>query len=314
MSVLLSRVTSALRRVRSLRQLSAALVLFSLLGFTLAACATSATSDPLLAMRVNGTPVTLSSYQQVLALFDASAALQGSGSPGGFAWQSPTQRQTVTTAKSQTLAFFENTALLKQQLDAQHVTVPEADISAATAQLNAQIAQVRTQLAASPSNTGLQALVTAATPDALRLLAEQQAYTVVLATKGASPTAHAYGILVNTRAQADSILAALKSGQDFATLARAHSLDTGSATTGGDLGVVYPGEFVAAFDTAVFKNLKGTGDTVVALPSGYGVFRITARGTAPLSGLKNTQTQQQVVTGWVTNVLTPEANVVVYVK
>jgi len=303
-----------LGRVRSLRGMSAALALLSLIGFTLAACAPSAASDPLVAMRINGTPVTVSSYQQALALFDASAALQGSGSPGGFAWQSPAERQTLTTAKTQTLAFFESTTLLKQQLDAQHLTVSQSEIAAATAQLNAQIAQARSQLASSPTNTGLQALVAAATPDAVRLLAEQQAYTLVLSTKGSSPTAHAYGILVNTRTQADSILSALKSGQDFAALARAHSLDTASAAKGGDLGVVYPGEFVAAFDTAVFRNLKGTGDTVVALPSGYGVFRITARGAAPLSGLKNTQTQQQVVASWITNVLTPEATVDVYVQ
>ena len=314
MSFLLSPLTFLSRRVGSPRRMSAALALLTLLGLALAACAPSATSDPLLAMRVNGAPVTLSSYQQVLAIFDASAALQASGSPGGLAWQSPADRQTLATSKSQTIAFLETTALLKQQLDAQRLTVTQAEINAATAQLDAQIAQARAQAAASPTNTGLAALVRAATPDAIRLLAEEQAYTVVLATKGSSPTAHAYGILVNTQAEAKSILAALKSGQDFTTLARAHSLDTASGAKGGDLGVVYPGEFVTAFDTAVFKNLKGAGDTIVALPSGYGVFRITARGTAPLSGLKNTQTQQQVVTSWVTNVLLPEANVEVYVR
>ncbi len=41
----------------------------------LAGCAPSAGSDPLVAMRVGGTPVTLSAYQQVLALFTASDAL-----------------------------------------------------------------------------------------------------------------------------------------------------------------------------------------------------------------------------------------------
>lgn len=305
---------AAFFRAISARVSGATLLLLSLLGVALAGCAPSAKSDPLVAMRVNGDPVTMSSYQQLLTLFDASAALQGSGAAAAIAWQSPADRQTLASAKAETVSFFKNTLVIKQQLDAQHITVTQKDIDAATAQLNAQIAQARAQAKSNPANTGLQALVNAATPDAITLLAEQQAYTLVLADKGSAPTVQARGILVKTQADANSIVAAIKGGQDFATLARTHSLDAGSAANGGDLGAVYPGQFVPAFDASVFKDMKGTGVVVVSLAPDYGVFQITSRKMSPLSALKNSQAQQQYLTSWVNNVLIPQAKVDLYVS
>ncbi|HEX8982547.1 MAG TPA: peptidylprolyl isomerase [Ktedonobacterales bacterium] len=290
-----------------------ALMVLVALSMLLAACAPSATNDPVLALRINGTPITLSSYQQVLALFDASAALQGSGTSGPLAWQSPNDRQTWTSAKSQTLNFFTSTTVIKQELDRQHLTVNQKDIDAAVAQLNAQIANARAQSQSNPANAGLKALVEAATPDAIRLLAEQEAYTLVLADKASAPTVKAHGILVNSQAEANSLLASLKSGGDFAALAKQHSLDTTSGANGGDLGTVYVGQFVPAFDTQIFRKMQGNGYAVVALGSGYGVFSISGRGATPLSDLKNPQTQQQYAGSWINNVLVPEARVENYV-
>ncbi len=290
-----------------------ALMLLVALSMLLAACAPSATNDPVLALRINGTPISLSSYQQLLALFDANAALQGSGTASPLAWQSPNDRQTWASAKSETVNFFTNTTVIKQELDRQHLTVTQKYIDAAAAQLDAQIANVRAQSQSNPSNAGLKALVDAATPDAIRLLAEQQAYTLVLADKASVPTVKARGILVNSQAEANSLLASLKSGGDFAALAKQHSLDTTSGANGGDLGTVYVGQFVPAFDTQIFRKMQGNGYAVVALGSGYGVFSISGRGTTPLSDLKNTQTQQQYAASWVNNVLMPEAKVENYV-
>lgn len=300
-------------RAATMRVSGAATLLLCLLGVLLAGCAPSAASDPVVAMRVNGAPLTLSGYQQLLRLFDASAALQGSGAVTPLSWQSPSDRQTLDSARTETLNFFENTAIIKQQLDAQHIAVTQKDIDEAVAQLNGQIAQARAQAKSSPSNTGLQALVDAATPDAILLLAQQQAYTVVLSTKGSVPTAHASGILVKTLKDANDIVAAVKSGQDFATLAKTRSLDTGSAAKGGDLGTVYPGEFIPAFDTHVFKDMKGEGVVIVPFTSDYGVFQITKRAMTPLSDVKDAQTQNTYLTSWVTNVLMPQAKVDLYV-
>ena len=308
-------ITSPLAHARALptRMSGAALLLLCLLGALLAGCAPSAANDPLVAMRVNGSPLSLSSYQQLLKLFDASAALQGSGAVAPVGWQSPSDRQALGSARTETINFFENTAIIKQQLDAQHISLSQKDIDTAVAQLKDQIAQASAQAKSDPTNTGLQALVDAATPDAILLLAQQQAYTVVLASKGSVPTVQARGILVKTQKDANDIVAAAKSGQDFATLAKTRSLDTGSAANGGQLGTVYPGQFIAAFDTHVFKDMRGDGVVIVPFTSDYGVFQITGRAMAPLSAVKDAQTQNSYLTSWVTNVLMPQAKVDLYV-
>src|SRR5487761_2556900 len=277
-------VARSARRSASRRRLGFAFLLMTMLGSVLTACAPSAASDPLVAMRVNGTAVSLASYQQALA-----------------------------SAQTETINFFKNTMILKQQLDAQHLTVPQQSINAAIAQLNAQVAQARAQSISNPTNTGLKALVDAATPDAIMALAQQEAYTLTLASKGSVPTVKARAILVNTQAEASTILNDLKSGQDFATLARAHSIDTTSAANGGDLGSLYAGQLKPIFDTQAFLTMKGTGNFILPLNPGYGVFQIVSRGVSPLSALNNAQTQQQYLTAWVTNVLMPEAQVEIYV-
>lgn len=303
-----------LRRVSLARTWGVAFALLGALGLLLAGCAPSATNDPVLAMRVNGVPITMSSYQQLLTLFDASAALQGSGTSAPIAWQSPGDRQTLASARTETINFFKNTIIIKQQLDAQHIAVTQKDIDAAKAELDAQIAQAAAQSKSAPTNTGLKALIDAATPDAIQLLAQQQAYTLVMADKGSAPTVQARGILVSSLKDANNIVAAVKSGQDFATLARTHSLDSASAAKGGDLGTVYPGQFLPAFDTQVFKDLKGDGVVVVPFTSDYGVFQISGRKLSPLSAIKDAQTQNQYLTSWVTNVLIPQAHVDLYVN
>lgn len=303
-----------LRRVSLARTWGVAFALLGALGLLLAGCAPSATNDPVLAMRVNGVPITMSSYQQLLTLFDASAALQGSGTSAPIAWQSPGDRQTLASARTETINFFKNTIIIKQQLDAQHITVTQKDIDAAKAELDAQIAQAAAQSKSAPTNTGLKSLIDAATPDAIQLLAQQQAYTLVMADKGSAPTVQARGILVSSLKDANNIVAEVKSGQDFATLARTHSLDSASAAKGGDLGTVYPGQFLPAFDTQVFKDLKGDGVVVVPFTSDYGVFQISGRKLSPLSAIKDAQTQNQYLTSWVTNVLIPQAHVDLYVN
>ncbi|HKT37477.1 MAG TPA: peptidylprolyl isomerase [Ktedonobacterales bacterium] len=305
---------NTLRRVGLARVWGVAFALLGALGLLLAGCAPSATNDPVLAMRVNSVPVTMSSYQQLLALFDASAALQGSGTSAPIAWQSPGDRQTLASARTETINFFKNTIIIKQQLDAQHIAVTQKDIDAAKAELDTQIAQAAAQSKSAPTNTGLKALIDAATPDAILLLAQQQAYTLVMADRGSAPTVQARGILVSSLKDANDIVAAVKSGQDFATLAHTRSLDSASAAKGGDLGTVYPGEFLPAFDTKVFKDLKGDGIVVVPFTSDYGVFQISGRKLSPLSAVKDAQTQNQYLTSWVTNVLMPQARVDLYVN
>jgi hypothetical protein len=303
----------------ALRSLGRKAAVFAALGVALAllpalaGCAPSAANDPVVALRVGGTPVSLSAYQQILALFTASDAMQSSASATAIGWQSPSDRVTINSAKDQTVSFFVSTLTLKAQLDKQHLAVTQKDIDVAVAALNAQVANVNEQLKQTPGNARLRQLANAATPDALRWLAEQQAYTTVFAQKGQLPTVKARGILVRTQADADAILKQLKGGADFVALAKASSLDTQSGAKGGDLGTIYVGQFVPAFDAQVFGTQRDARYVIVPFQNAFGVFEILSRGQGALSAVTDPQTQQQYVSAWINNVVSPHVTVTQYV-
>ncbi|MFD0670516.1 peptidylprolyl isomerase [Cohnella sp. GCM10027633] len=83
-------------------------------------------------------------------------------------------------------------------------------------------------------------------------------------------------ILVATQEEADAILADLKAGQDFATIAKAKSVDTGSAVNGGELGDFFgPGAMVPEFEEAAFKLNKGEISEVVPSEYGFHIIKVT---------------------------------------
>ena len=80
--------------------------------------------------------------------------------------------------------------------------------------------------------------------------------------------------MVSTEAEAQQVLADLKSGSDFATLASTRSKDTGSASAGGDLGFSDRSAFVAPFAEAVFAMKPGELRGPVKTEFGYHVIRL----------------------------------------
>lgn len=60
-------------------------------------------------------------------------------------------------------------------------------------------------------------------------------------------------ILVKTEAEAAQLKLRLAKGEDFASLARKHSICP-SAKRGGDLGEVRPGQMVRAIDQVIFRK------------------------------------------------------------
>lgn len=83
------------------------------------------------------------------------------------------------------------------------------------------------------------------------------------------------------KAQAEKLMAELRGGADFATLAQQFSVDKGSAARGGDLGEFGPGKMVPAFDAAVFA-LKKPGELAgpVRTPFGYHIIELVSRQPA----------------------------------
>ncbi len=78
------------------------------------------------------------------------------------------------------------------------------------------------------------------------------------------------------RAQAESVLARAKKGEDFGSLAREFSQDPGSQDNGGELDFVKKGTFVPEFDETIFSDDLAVGaikDTLIETDYGYHIIK-----------------------------------------
>lgn len=87
-------------------------------------------------------------------------------------------------------------------------------------------------------------------------------------------------ISVATKEEADAILAELKNGGDFATLAKNKSLDTATKDNAGSLGYISSGNMDEAFDTAAFALKAGETSGAVKTSTGYDIIKVTDRKAA----------------------------------
>jgi peptidyl-prolyl cis-trans isomerase D len=83
------------------------------------------------------------------------------------------------------------------------------------------------------------------------------------------------------KAKADSLVAQLRGGADFAALARQHSGDPSSSSAGGDMGWVERGMTVQPFDTAAFTvPLNTISDPIRSQEYGFHIIRVSERRPA----------------------------------
>lgn len=110
-------------------------------------------------------------------------------------------------------------------------------------------------------------------------------------------------ISVATKEEADAILAKLKSGSDFAALAKESSTDTTTKDKGGDMGYISTGQVDPAIETAAFALQAGGLSSAVQTTTGYDIIKVTdhkAAATPTLEekkeSIKQTLTDQQIST------------------
>jgi len=96
------------------------------------------------------------------------------------------------------------------------------------------------------------------------------------------------------REKAESVRARALAGEDFATLARELSEDTGSAVRGGDLGFNPKGRMVPPFDEAQFALEPGAVSDVVETQFGFHVIEVEAirEGDVPVDEAKRELAEQ----------------------
>jgi peptidyl-prolyl cis-trans isomerase D len=95
------------------------------------------------------------------------------------------------------------------------------------------------------------------------------------------------------KAKAEDILKQVKSGADFAELAKKYSEDEGSAKNGGDLDYFGRGRMVPEFDQAVFAMQPGQTSDLVKTQYGYHIIKLTDKKTATTRPLQDVR--QQIV-------------------
>jgi foldase protein PrsA len=84
-------------------------------------------------------------------------------------------------------------------------------------------------------------------------------------------------ILVPTLPEAQKVEQLLKSGQNFADVAKQYSTDPGSKDKGGDLGTFKRGQMVPAFDKVAFSEPVNAISPPVKSPFGYHIIQVEAR-------------------------------------
>ena len=96
------------------------------------------------------------------------------------------------------------------------------------------------------------------------------------------------------RTKAEGLLKKVKAGGDFAALAKENSQDPGSAIQGGDLGYFQPGQMVPEFNEVAFKLAPGTVSDLVETQFGFHIIKVVEKQTArtvPLDEVRPQLTQ-----------------------
>ncbi len=98
------------------------------------------------------------------------------------------------------------------------------------------------------------------------------------------------------KAKAAAVLKQVQEGGDFAALAKANSVDTATATKGGDLG--WPTTpYVAEFETALAKLDKGEVSALVETPYGWHIIKVTDERKSSQQKLEDVKDQiSQILT------------------
>jgi len=97
-------------------------------------------------------------------------------------------------------------------------------------------------------------------------------------------------ILVPTLEQAQKILRWVKSGEDFAALARKYSIGS-EAAQGGDMGYINKGELPKVFEDALSNLAEGSISPIIKTPSGYHIFKVVEKSTDKDSNLQSSFTK-----------------------
>lgn len=221
----------------------------------------------------------------------------------------------VKAGGQQTMESMISEELIKQESDKANIQVTDADLDKEMEQIKKSFSSdEQFQQALATYNMTLESLKKDMQVQVqLRKLLEPQVkvsdeeiktyYDTNLESLKTPEQVRASHILVATKEEADSVLASLKGGADFAALAKEKSTDTGSKDAGGDLDFFSKGVMEEPFETAAFALKDGELSGVVETSHGFHVIKTTEHKAAVTPTLeekkeeiKQTLSDQQIST------------------
>jgi peptidyl-prolyl cis-trans isomerase C len=259
---------------------------------------------PPVVARVNGEPIDKAEFEKALKNVEGRA-----GGP-----VPPDQRDRVYRGVLDQLISYR---LLMQETRSRKIEVPDAEIEARIAQIKQQFPsedEFKKQLA--ERNMTVEGLRADAKSDMqVAKMLETEVNTKVAVQPADVDTFYqqnpdkfqqpervrASHILIRTEENADAkakeaakakatdVLKQVKSGKDFAELAKQHSQDPGSAVQGGDLGFFQQGQMVGAFERAAFALKPGEVSEIVETPFGFHIIKMAEKQparTVPIAEVK----------------------------
>jgi foldase protein PrsA len=199
--------------------------------------------------------------------------------------------------------------LIGQEAKALNVTVTDADVDAEIAlikksfgsdeEFNSTLAQYGMTLESLEKDTKVNLTIRKILEPKTDVTDEEikQFYDANKESLGTPEEVQASHILVATKEEADAILAQLKQGADFATLAKEKSTDPGSKDKGGDLGFFGRGAMVPEFEEAAFALKVNELSGVVQTEHGFHIIKKTAEKAAvvPTFEEKKEEIRKQLV-------------------
>lgn len=203
------------------------------------------------AARVNGRPVPLAEFEKNVARRQVEMTQQG------IDLTTAEGKAALAEMRRQILDGMIEQELIDQEAAKQDITVTEAEVDAA---VNQSIADSGGVDAFNKYLSNVAGMTAQEYREGQRegMLTQKMIERVTRNVPMTGEQVHARHILLNTKAEADSLLAQLRAGADFAVLAQRFSKDTITSAGGGDLGW-FPrgGLFDAALEKAAFDLQPG---------------------------------------------------------
>jgi parvulin-like peptidyl-prolyl isomerase len=224
-------------------------------------------TEPPAIARVNGEPIPLTQYQNEVARYEAALIAQGLD-PNTAEGQARLEQ-----ARQDVLAGMIDTLLIEQEARRKGVSVSDAQLDA----------EIQAMIDISGGSDAFAAQL-AANGETLEEVRERQRVAlltgvirdqVIADVSNVGPQVHARHILLDDANLANSLLAQLQAGADFASLARQYSQDTLTRDTGGDLGWFPRGFLISKeVEDAAFALQTGQISGVVQSAFGFHIVQV----------------------------------------